>query len=56
MEAGNETGSQAVSKIQNYTVTANRVTDVPGGKIGKPLQMWDRVDNSHQGFYIDTAQ
>ncbi len=41
--------------IQNYTVTANRVIDVPGGKTGKPLQMWDRGDNNNQGFYIDTA-
>ena len=42
--------------IQNYTVTANRVIDVPNGNPGKPLQMWDRKDNNNQGFYIGTAQ
>ncbi len=39
--------------IQNYNVTANLVIDVPDGKAGVPLQLWERLDNNNQRFYID---
>ena len=48
-------GGFANSVIQGYT-TNGRVIDVPYGKSGEPIHMWDNVYGNNQLFYIDAAE
>ena len=48
-------GGDTNSVIQGYTMNG-RVIDVPYGKSGEPIHMWDHLFGTNQLFYIDIAK
>ena len=48
-------GGDGNSVIQGYTING-RVIDVPYGKSGEPIHMWDNLFGTNQLFYIDIAK
>ena len=43
------------SVIQNYASGVDQVIDVRSGITGVPIQLYSKVDNANQAFYIDVV-